>query len=587
MEINSQLIIDRLSQRMDLDRVYLLNYRFLNQEYHHLLLVLKPVNGLSHKVLKPIVELCLIGQENVSFEIILIGELLNKIKIGSMYYAHVSSARFNLYCSGKKNAISLGHKELKSVMEIAAELYKQVSPVSLGFLQGAETFAGQGSYLRAVFMLHQGIENHLRFLQTLIDGKANNVHHLNSRIKSLDEHFSTLKASFIGNTEEEKARFSLYDAAFNAVKQNKDLEISAVDASWLYDHSKFILDAVEQLYFSFMDGLHIEYERLLAEMEAQQLAKSKAAAEEKKSDTGTSSVKANGSVLHAFPWPEHDQSAIHHLLDQIRREHTPEQIMLLNYYVSNAHGRALFDYPSTACGTADIYLVVLKKRIGSCYFRKVSYGKVTAVISFLNTDFIAAKLQKGSRFSHTIWNESAILFRDPSYKPCYAIAPINWADTLSKIEHCWKRNSALMWGLLDILTNDNFSCRQLAVMLLNQLIVVGLHTYLYIRIGYAPPHISTEELIEWTCVCDKRVKAFFSSKDAVENILNAEVLKPMKGRIHALPQELVQLDMDYFKSRAKDIAYFLMDLGGQSLSYMEAKSGIGANQSKGGDDGQQ
>ncbi|ULT27650.1 hypothetical protein KUH03_13635 [Sphingobacterium sp. E70] len=66
MEINSQLIIERLSLRMDLDRISFFKYQFLNQEHHHLLLALKPVSGLSTKTLKPIVELCLMDQENIT-----------------------------------------------------------------------------------------------------------------------------------------------------------------------------------------------------------------------------------------------------------------------------------------------------------------------------------------------------------------------------------------------------------------------------------------------------------------------------------------------------------------------------------------
>ena len=133
MEINSQLIIDRLSQRLDLDRVYLVKYEFLKQEYHHLLLALKPVSGLSHKVLKPIVELCLMDQENISFEIVPTGEMLNKIKTGSLYYSYASLAEHIIYLDSKKHSQPLKAKELKSILEISQEYYQKMRRFRLIF----------------------------------------------------------------------------------------------------------------------------------------------------------------------------------------------------------------------------------------------------------------------------------------------------------------------------------------------------------------------------------------------------------------------------------------------------------------------
>ncbi|CAM3795658.1 hypothetical protein [Sphingobacterium prati] len=577
MEINSQLIIDRLSERMDLDRVYLVKYQFLNQEYYHLLLALKPVSGLSHKVLKPIVELCLMGQENVSFELVPIGEMLNKIKTGSLYYSYASLPAYNIHLASKKKNPPLSAKELKSILELSAEYYQKMLPVSKSFIEGAEMFAEQGNYQRAVFMLHQSVENHLRFLQIMIDGKANNVPHINNRIKSLNEHFSILRESIIGKNADEKERFKLLDSAFDAVKQNKDIEISVCDASWLYDHCSFILDLVEQLYLSFIKGLQTGYEKSL-EAEAQKVREDKTATSGNCAEGGKNVVQQGQPIFHAFPWPEQYQSDIYHLLNQLRQENHPEQIMLLNYYTSNASGKGLFDYPRKESGAAAIYLAVIKKKIGSSYFRKVSYGQVTAVVAFLNTSFVETKLNKGSRFSQTIWNESVVLYRNPAYKPTYFICPINWSDTLVKTKNTWTRNLKLIQDLVEIMSGEHSSNRQLAALLLNQLVSIGLHSYLYLRIGYAPPSATIEDLIEWTCICDKKVKAFFEPHGALEEILNSEILKVMKGRVYELPSELDRLDIAHFKSRAKEIADFFIDLCEQSLAYMEMKSGVAEHQ---------
>jgi len=83
--------------------------------------------------------------------------------------------------------------------------------------------------------------------------------------------------------------------------------------------------------------------------------------------------------------------------------------------------------------------------------------------------------------------------------------------------------------------------------------------------------------VDWTCICDKKVKEFFTARSEVEEILNAELLKQMKGRVYELPLKLEQLDMDYFRSKAKEIADFFIDLCDQSIRYMELKSEVKFN----------
>ncbi len=46
----------------------------------------------------------------------------------------------------------------------------------------------------------------------------------------------------------------------------------------------------------------------------------------------------------------------------------------------------------------------------------------------------------------------------------------------------------------------------------------------------------------------------------------------MKGRVYELPSQLAQLDMDYFRSKAREITDFFVDLCDRSIKYMEVKS---------------
>lgn len=576
MEINCQLIIERLTQRMNLDCAYLIKYPFLQQEYDHLLLAIKPVSGLSLKVLKPLVELCLMDQPAISFELIFTPVLKNNLKTGSLFYCYATLREHRIF-GAQGEELLCKQKTMRGILDLTEAYYKKAVTVSADFLRGADTFAVTANYLRALFMVHQSLESHLRMMQVMVHGKCTNVHNLDSRIRSLDAHFCRFKHLFMGTTDEEKERFRLLDRAFVAVGQNRDLELSAFDASQLYDHCVSLQAAMEKLFHYFIDQVRAAYDKLvLATATSKRAAENTAIIKHVQQEKQV--VLTSEPMFHAFPWPEAYQSDIYRLLLQIRQDHLPEQIMLLNYYVSHPNGRGLFDFPQKESGRAEIYLVLIKKRVGSCHYQQVVFGQVTAIVSFISTNFIEAKLKKGSRFSHTIWNESVVLYRDPNYKPTYTINAVNWPDTLAKIEQVWTRNSTLIHGLVGIFSSENYCSPQLAVLLLNQLTVIGLHSYIYLRIGYAPMNAKTEELVEWTNICDRKVKAFFEPKGPLEEILNSEILKPMKGRIYELPPALHQADRAYFIRRANELAEFFMDLCASSMAYMEMKSRGKANE---------
>ena len=570
MEINSRLIIDRLSQRMDLDRAFFVKYQFLDKECHHLVLTLKPVSGLSHKVLKPIVELCLIDQEDISFELIFAPELKNKIKLGSLFYCYAILPQHEIFSCARSSSLISKRKEIRSILDLSERYYEKAIAVSAEFLQGAQTFAEIANYPRALFMVHQSLESHLKLLQVMVEGKCNNVHSLDSRIRNLHTHFPMFKSAFMGETDEDKMRFALLDNSFNAVNQNRDLDISAVDASQLYDHCIVLQAAIEKLFRYFMEALQAEYDALVKVQSTAQAALEKSNLAKRKEQEQVNV----GADFHSFPWPSRYQGDVQEVLHQIRQENNPEQIMLLNYYVSDAHGKGLFDFPQQDNGNAEIYLVVIKKKLGHCHFRKIAYGQVTAVVAFLNTDFLETKLSQGSRFSHTIWNESVVLYRHPRYKPTYSVVPVDWQSMISKTSISWTRNSKLMQDLTDVFAFDNLSSPQLAVLFLNQLTSIGLYSYLYLRIGYAPMYVTMADLVDWTCICDKKVKEFFRPKDDLDKRLNEELLKQMKGRVYELPPELAQLDIEYLRSKAKEIKDFFVDLCDQSMKYMELKSQI-------------
>ncbi|KKX48805.1 hypothetical protein [Sphingobacterium sp. IITKGP-BTPF85] len=59
MQLNTQLLVDRLVQRIDLDRIFLFNFLNDSVESPHLLLVVNPIKGISVQSIEPIIRLCM------------------------------------------------------------------------------------------------------------------------------------------------------------------------------------------------------------------------------------------------------------------------------------------------------------------------------------------------------------------------------------------------------------------------------------------------------------------------------------------------------------------------------------------------
>src|SRR5690606_6227192 len=199
MAINKQLLVERLIQRMDLDRIFLFSYSFLGKEQQHLILVMKPEDGVSSKVMKPVVELCLIDAPEVSFELILFGEWRNKIRQGSLYYAYASLPKHEIYTSPRKKTKSLSVSEIGGVVELSQQWSLKMSTTGIEFREGATKFAENGDYLKATFMVHQSLESFLRLPQMMIQGKVNNIHHLENSMRSLSSHFPGFRTALLSD----------------------------------------------------------------------------------------------------------------------------------------------------------------------------------------------------------------------------------------------------------------------------------------------------------------------------------------------------------------------------------------------------
>ena len=180
-EVINQQLVERLTQRMDLHRIFLFSYPYLEEERPHLLLVVNPVKGIAPKTMAPLVSLCLSDSEEIPFDLVLTGEWQNQLKQGSLYYTYASIPQHELYAASKKGNPLFSHKTITGLLELAEFNYEKCRKGSDEFREGVDNFVAKDDYGQATFMLHQSLELRLKGFQAtagMNGGKSHNVEHL-------------------------------------------------------------------------------------------------------------------------------------------------------------------------------------------------------------------------------------------------------------------------------------------------------------------------------------------------------------------------------------------------------------------------
>lgn len=536
MAINSQLLIERLVQRMDLDRIFLFSYSFLGKEQQHLILVMKPEDGVSPRVMEPTAELCLIDIPEVSFELILFGEWRNKIRQGSLYYAYASLPKHEIYTSSRKKTKSLSVREIGGVVELSEQWSLKMSTTGGEFREGATKFAENGDYLKATFMVHQSLESFLRLPQMMIQGKVNNIHHLENRMRSLSSHFPGFRTVLLSDSFIEIETFRLLDKGFQAVKQNKDLEITAFDASYLYDKCCEISKAIEILYQFFLNALKAEQQHRVEQSAGQEGA----AAEEEEEKIAKKVAVRNGNGANqvycedfsGYPWPSQYKNDVNMLLDKVRSNHNPEQVVMLNYHTGGFSGSNLFQQSTDATNEngikVELYLVVLMKNTGPFRFKCMEVGVAGAMILYLDLGYVERKLAEGDRFVHTMWTKGHVLRKKSTFEPNFVVKEVDWKSEYEELEKIWKRGKVVIDNLMNTANDAHPLFVDTGVLLLRNILEIGVYSFLRVAAGFVPKTKNLDELLDWTGMIDRQLLDYLFEKSGIRGQAMHFVLHPKR-----------------------------------------------------------
>src|SRR5690606_8042792 len=95
-------LIEKLTQRFELERIYHFSYPFMDEEKQQLLLVISVKGNMTPNVMQPMVELTLAEESKLLFFIIPYGEWKNNLHLGCLFFVQAARQKNLLHHGGKK-----------------------------------------------------------------------------------------------------------------------------------------------------------------------------------------------------------------------------------------------------------------------------------------------------------------------------------------------------------------------------------------------------------------------------------------------------------------------------------------------------
>jgi len=508
----TKILVERLIQRLDLHCVFLFSYPFLEEEQHHLLLVVNPVKGLSPKAMAPIVSLCMSDTAEIPFDMMLAGEWQNQLKQGSLYYTYASLPQHELFVASKKKSPLLSHKSITGLLELSRLNYEKCRKSSEEFREAVNNYTAKGDYGQATFMLHQFLAVRLKGFQAtagMNGGKSQNIEYL---MKSVRDVAPQLLSIFPYDSPSVEL-FRLLDQSYIKGKKMEVIEITAEEFNILLEKAALACTALDNMVAMMVERITMYQEQLLVAV-AEERKDVQQAAKTTGNTTSISLQEVYEDFSH-FPWPDPYKRDVNTLLDTIRQQHNPEQIIMLNYHTGGFSGGNMFhqreEDDEKQGAKVELYLVVLMKNKGPFHFKCKQEGVASALVVYLNVDYVKKKLAEGDRFVHTLWTKGWVLRRKSTFAPSFTVAKVDWKGEHERVERIWRNARTTMENIRNLIKKSDEMACDIGLLLLSDLLQVGLHTYLRCAVGFLPSKISLPEMFDWSGIAGRQIVDQISS----------------------------------------------------------------------------
>lgn len=573
MERINQQLVERLTQRMDLHRIFLFSYPYLEAERPHLLLVVNPVKGLAPKTMAPIVSLCLSDSEEIPFDLVLTGEWQNQLKQGSLYYTYASLPQHELYAASKKGNPLFSHKTITGLLELAEFNYEKCRKGSDEFREGVENFVAKGDYGQATFMLHQFLELRLKGFRAtagMNGGKSHNVEQLMKGLRGLLPQLQDI-FPYDGPSVD---LFGLLDQSYLRAKKGVSIKIEQEEFNILLDKSEQAKAAMDEMVASMVARVKAYQEQLPKEVEKPTETAPTKPVKEPVAAPGQSTQLICKDFSN-FPWPEAYKRDVNKLLDKIRQNHNPEQVVLLNYHTGGFSGNYLFRPEEMGAYNSgekvELYLVVLMNNKGPFRFRTMQVGEASAMVVYLTVSSVGKKLAAGNRFVNTVWTKGMVLRKKSTFTPDFEVAAVDWNAEHSEMSRIWTNAKTCMDNLNAVIQSDRDMKLDTCFLLLGDLLNLGVNTYLRCAVGYIPHDADLVELVDWSGVTGRRLIDLVYPSNEIEKVRMELMLNPRMAWWHNTEIGMSDTSHPFYRVRAKEMAHFFETLMEEVLAELEGK----------------
>jgi len=559
--VNIQTLVKRLTSRLDLHRIFLVAYPYLEEERQHLLLIVNPVKGLSPKTMAPLVSLCLSDYEEFSFDLVLTGEWQNQLRQGSLYYTYASLPHHELYASTKKGNPLFSHRTVTGLLELAMLNYEKCRKSSDEFHVGAVNFVAKGDYGQATFMLHQFLELRVKGFRAaagINSGKSHNIEHLLKSLRGVAPQLQTI-FPYVG------ASFDLcrlLDQRYTKAKKHEPVAITQGEFEIVLAKCEHAAAEMDQMVTMMVDRITVYRAQLPKEAETQFL------------HTAAPTTQVVCEDFAGFPWPVSYKQDANTLLDTLRKQHNPEQIILLNYHVGGFSGISPFRQPLAAeqqGAKVELYLIVLMKNKGPFHFRCMRVGMASAMVVYMSVKDVEKKLASGNRFACTWWKKGTVLRWKSTFNPTFHMAAIDWKALHRDVKTRWQHTKASMVNLNEVIQRMPALTLDTGSLLLRSLLEMGITSYLRCAVGYIPDRINLAELIDWSGMIGRKVMDFTYPANQKEEACLYFILNPESVWQQDVAMSLSTATQALYRDKANELIAFFDGLCTEVLTGLQRK----------------
>ncbi|WP_343561045.1 hypothetical protein [Sphingobacterium sp.] len=570
MELNKNLLIERLSSKLDLQAVFLYDYCIGDEIKAHLMVVIRPVKGVSPSTMTPIVKLCMADMPEISFHVVLEGDWLSQLRNGSLYHSFASLPKHRLYYERAKEIDSLLNKKVvSSLIELNRSDYEKAKQFSEEYLAAAVEFALEERFDQSLYMLHQSLEVRIRSFYTLLGRQLGKSHNLENIIKNVRGIVPELLSVFAYNTDDVEM-YRLLDLAYRACVKGESLEIAVEQYDFISTQCICLAEILDAMVERMATGVAV-YRALLPADKPDEGKKSTVEVVKQKEKLNVSQP-AVCEDFSGFPWPQRYKDNANRLLDAIYSKHRPEQILLVNYRTAGlSKGNPFQEGASEQRPSEELemHLVVLMKNRGPFRFREVRNRVVCATMVFLNVSYVEKALKEGSRFVNAVWKNGWLVRKKSEFDTPVVPVEINWKAKADRVDTLVCNAEASMRNLFMLMRDAPILMDDTSLLMLHQLIDISVRTYLKCVVGFIPEGVALCTLIDWCTIVDTQVIDYLSTWSTLEKKVFILAMEPQKVCWMGVAKNFSPEARQAVLRKAKELVEFFVHLCKEAVQSME------------------